>query len=293
MTPPLIGRELTVVRGGREILSQASAAPAPHALTAIVGPNGSGKSTLLRTLSGIWQPDAGTVMLDGRPLSGLRRREVARRVAFLPQDTRCDFAFMVEEIVAMGRHAHRGRFAPPCAADRGAIEAAFALCDLQHLRGRALNRLSGGERQRVAIARCLAAEPSVLLLDEPAAHLDIEHALSVLAVCRRLAAAGAAVAVAMHDLGTALRFADHVLLMSGGRVVASGAPRDVLTADRCRDVFAVAAETLTTSDGRPTLVFSPLEGPGGSDPYGRGRRGPTPLTPPIPSEGAYGCDTRS
>lgn len=261
MTPPLTGQALTVVRGGRPILVEASAAPAPHALTAIVGPNGSGKSTLLRTLAGIWQPDAGTVTLDGRPLTSLHRRDIARRVAFLPQENRSDFAFTVEEIVAMGRHAHRGRFAPPTSADRAATEAAIAICDLQHFRERTLDRLSGGERQRVAIARCFAAQPSVLLLDEPAAHLDIEHALGVLAVCRRLASNGAAVALAMHDLGTALRVADHVLLMSRGRIVASGAPADVLTPDRCRDVFAVAAETLITADGRPALVFSPLAAP--------------------------------
>ena len=280
MTAPLIGQDLTIVRGGRRILVEACASPVAHAITAIVGPNGSGKSTLLRTLSGIWKPTGGTVTLDGRPLSDLRRREIARRVAFLPQDTRCDFAFTVEEIVTMGRHAHRGRFAPPGPADRLAIEAAIAVCDLQHLRARTLDRLSGGERQRVAIARCFAAEPSVLLLDEPAAHLDIEHALSVLAVCRRLAASGVAVAVAMHDLGTALRVADHVLLMSCGRIVASGFPRDVLTPDRCRDVFAVAAESLTTSDVRPALVFSPLDG--------ADRR------PRLqPGQGAVECDARS
>jgi len=256
MSSSLAGTDVTVVRGRRRILDAATLALAPEAITAILGPNGSGKSTLLRTLAGVWQPVSGTVTLDGRPLARMSRQDIAKRVSLLPQDTRCEFAFTVEEIVAMGRHPHRGRFAAEETRDRAAIDSAMARCDLDHLRGRTIDRLSGGERQRVAIARCFATEPSVLLLDEPTAHLDVEHALTILTLCRTLAATGTAIAVAMHDLGTVVRFASHAALLHNGRIVASGPPGDVLTPGRCRQVFAVDTEVLTTADGRPALVFN-------------------------------------
>jgi iron complex transport system ATP-binding protein len=256
MTSILHGQDLTVVRGRRRILDAATLALAPGAITAILGPNGSGKSTLLRTLAGLWQPVSGTVTLDNQPLARMSRQDIAKRVSFLPQDTRCDFAFTVEEIVAMGRHPHRSRFEAGRTRDQRAIAAAIARCDLDHLRGRTIDRLSGGERQRVAIARCFATEPAVLLLDEPTAHLDVEHALTILTLCRGLAATSTAIAVAMHDLAMVVRFANHAALVHDGRIVASGVPGDVLTPGRCRQVFSVDTEVLTTADGRPALVFS-------------------------------------
>lgn len=256
MSAILSGVDLTVVRGRRRILDTATLTVLPGAITAILGPNGSGKSTLLRVLGGLWHPAGGSVTLDGEALSQLSRPSIARRVSFLPQETRCDFAFTVEEIVGMGRHPHRGRFAPGRTRDRDAIHDAMARCDLLHLRTRTVDRLSGGERQRTAIARCLASEPAVLLLDEPTAHLDLEHALGVLTLCRSLAAAGKAIALATHDLGTVARFATHAALLRAGRMVASGSPGEVLTPASCRDVFAVDTEILTTADGRPAFVFS-------------------------------------
>jgi len=207
-------------------------------------------------LGGLWPPSDGTVTLDGEPLSRMSRRRIAQRVAFLPQDTRCDFAFTVEEMVRMGRLPHRGRFAPGAARDREAVHDAILRCDLASLRTRTVDRLSGGERQRVAIARCLAAEPSVLLLDEPTAHLDLEHALAVLDLCRSLAAAGKAIVLATHDLATVARFATNAVLLRDGQIVAAGPPAAVLTPASCRSVFAVNTEVLATADGRPALVFS-------------------------------------
>jgi iron complex transport system ATP-binding protein len=260
MSAVLSAADVTVVRGGRRILDTASLTLPPGSVTAILGPNGSGKSTLLRALAGIWRTDGGAVTLDGQPLEQLPRQEIAARVSFLPQDTHCDFAFTVDEIVAMGRHPHRGRFAPESPRDRVAIDEAIARCDLGRLRTRTVDRLSGGERQRVAIARCLATQPEVLLLDEPTAHLDVEHALAILGLCGRLAATGTAVGVAMHDLATVVRFADQAALLHDGRLVGSGAPRDVLTPARCRQVFAVDTEVLATASGRPTLIFTISEG---------------------------------
>ena len=251
----LAGVDLTVLRGGRRILDAATVTIAAGAVTAVLGPNGSGKSTLLRLLGGLWRPAAGTVSLGGRPLDRLSRGDIARRVAFLPQDTHCEFAFTVDEIVGMGRHPHIGAFASARDRDRDAVARAIATCDLEHLRGRTIDRLSGGERQRVAIARCLAAEPSVLLLDEPTAHLDLEHALAVLTLCRALADRGTAVVVATHDVGAAARFATHTVLLHAGRVVAAGSPAAVLTPARLRDVFAVDAQVIATADGRTAFVF--------------------------------------
>jgi iron complex transport system ATP-binding protein len=252
----LQGARLTVVRGRRTILDDATIAVPSGAVTAVLGPNGSGKSTLLRVLGGLWRPTSGEVTLNGKPLSAVSRSDVARHVAFLPQDTRCDFAFTVEEIVAMGRLPHRSRFSPASPRDHEVIDEAIARCDLEALRTRTVDRLSGGERQRVAIARCLASEPTVLLLDEPTAHLDLEHALTVFALCRSLAAAGKSVVMATHDLAGASRVASNAVLLRAGRIVAAGAPLDVLTPASCRDVFAVDTEVLATSDGRPALVFS-------------------------------------
>jgi iron complex transport system ATP-binding protein len=256
MSAKLEAREVSVVRGGRRILDSASVVITPGALTAVVGPNGSGKSTLLRALTGLWTAEGGSVTLDGQPVGAMPRREIARRLAFLPQDTRCDFAFTVHEVVAMGRHPHRGRFQHEGAADRRAIEAALAMCDLGDLRDRTVDRLSGGERQRVAIARCLATEPEAILLDEPTAHLDLEHALSIVALCRSLADAGRTVALATHDLGTVLRYATQVVVLQKGRVAGFGPPGEVLTPAMCRQVFSVDTEMVTTSQGSRAFVFS-------------------------------------
>jgi iron complex transport system ATP-binding protein len=251
----LTATDLTVRRGGRLILDRVSVSLGAGTVTAVLGPNGSGKSTLLRSLTGLWRRDSGDVGLDGRPLERYSRTAIARRVAFLPQDTRCDFAFTVEEIVSMGRHPHVGAYGAQRPGDRRAIDAALTTCGLHDLRSRTVDRLSGGERQRVAIARCLAAEPGALLLDEPTAHLDLEHALSLLGLCRTLAHAGTAVAFATHDLGAAARFATNVVLLAEGRVVATGPPAAVLTPARLRDVFAVDARVVTTVDGCPVFVY--------------------------------------
>ena len=256
MTATLEARQVSVVRGRRAILAPQNVRIGPGELTAIVGPNGSGKSTLLRALAGLWTVSTGTVTIDGRDLRGLPRRDIARRLTFLPQDSRCDFGFTVEEMVAMGRYPHRGRFDRERDRDRRAIDSAIATCDLGHLRIRRVDRLSGGERQRAAIARCLAAEPDVLLLDEPTAHLDLEHALSILTLCRALADGGRAVVLASHDLSTIAQFATRVLVLRQGHVVGDGTPQDVLTPAICRRVFAVDTEMVTTAGGRHAFVFS-------------------------------------
>ncbi len=255
MSVALEARGITVRRGRRSILRDTTVVVRRGTLTAVIGPNGSGKSTLLRVLAGLWRPSAGSVALGGVALCTMRRTEIARQVAFLPQETRCDFAFTVEEMVGMGRHPHRGLRGEDARGCR-AVEEAISVCALDDLRGRTVDRLSGGERQRVAVARCLAAEPDVLLLDEPTAHLDLEHTLRIFSLGRLLADSGRAVVIATHDISAISLIATTALVLSGGRPVAEGRLPDVLTVELCRNVFGVDRQQVRRADGQPVLVFS-------------------------------------
>lgn len=255
MSTLLEARSITVSRGGCPLLQEVTLSLHPSDFVVIAGPNGSGKSTLLRGLAGIWPVSAGEVLLEGQPLASLSRKHVARLLSYVPQDTRMDFGFTVREIVTMGRHPHIARFASESARDREAVEQGMALCDISHLRNRAVNTLSGGERQRVLIARCLAAEPRCILLDEPTASLDLEHALGIFALAQRLAAQGHAVAMATHDLNSGLRFAPMVVLLNKGRVAHSGPSGDALPQSVLDEVFGVRTERLTDAAGAPHYLF--------------------------------------
>ncbi|MCU0228463.1 MAG: ABC transporter ATP-binding protein [Bryobacterales bacterium] len=255
MNPLLQARNLCVARGACTLLHHVSLSLQPADFLVIAGPNGSGKSTLLRALAGIWPAASGELLLDGKPLSASHRKDVARLLSYVPQDTRMDFGFTVREIVAMGRHPHVRRFASETRADRHAVDEAMSLCDVIHLRHRTVNTLSGGERQRVMIARCLAAQPRCILLDEPTASLDLAHALGIFQLARDLAAQGCAIAMATHDLNSGLRFAKSLLLLSEGRVAlpaqdAATVPPAVLEA-----VFGVRAQQLLDADGNPHYLF--------------------------------------
>jgi iron complex transport system ATP-binding protein len=217
-------------------------------VTALVGPNGSGKSTVLRMLAGLWHPTEGRAKIDDREFGKLSRRELARRIAFVPQDTRVDFAFTVRDIVAMGRHPHLGRFESPGPADSAAIEEAIERADVSHLAERMVNELSGGERQRVLIARSLATEAEVILLDEPTSNLDVDHTLETLALLRELAGDGKAVALALHDLNAVARWADHAGLLDEGCLKAFGPVAEVLQEELVEPVFNLVEELVGELD---------------------------------------------
>ena len=240
---------------GRWLVQGASFDVEPGAVTALVGPNGSGKSTILRLLSGLWQATEGCVELDGTPLRKMRRRDVARRLSFVPQDTGIDFGFSVQEVVEMGRHPHRGRFESFEDSDRRSVARALEQADVAELAARPVNELSGGERQRVLIARSLATEAEILLLDEPTSNLDIDHGLEVLTLLRRLANEGKSVVVALHDLNAVMRFADSAIVLDGGRISVEGPPAQVLTESAVAAIFGVRLERLQRRDGSPVLVF--------------------------------------
>jgi iron complex transport system ATP-binding protein len=233
----------------------------PGRFTVLIGPNGSGKSTVLRLLAGLWTPTEGGAELDGRPLASVGRRDLARRVAVVPQDTHLAFAFSVREAVAMGRHAHVARFARESARDREAVQQAMQRADVAHLADRFVTELSGGERQRVLIARSLATEAETILLDEPLANLDIAHALDVLLLCRALADEGRTVVCALHDLNAATLYATDAVLLKSGTLAGAGPARDLLTPDAIRRVFDVVVHEVQTPDGHVLFTFARRETP--------------------------------
>jgi iron complex transport system ATP-binding protein len=251
----LAAERVGVERGARWILRDVSLRLDPGAALGLVGPNGSGKSTLLRTMAGLWRASEGGIALDGRPLDALDRAEIARGVAYVPQEARFEFEFTVRDVVKMGRYPHRGRFAREAPEDREAAEDAMARADVAHLADRRVTELSGGERQRVLIARSLATRARVLLLDEPTANLDVEHALDVLELCRALVREGQAIAIATHDLNAVLRYTDRAALLDSGSLIGLGSPESVLTAENLERAFHVRSEIVAAPDGAPMLTF--------------------------------------
>ena len=246
-----VGKEID----GRWLVRDVSLSIESAQVTALVGPNGSGKSTVLRLLAGLWRPTNGRAAMDGVDLTGMARRLIARRVAFVPQDTHVGFAFSVREVVEMGRHPHIGRFEAPGPKDAAAVEEALDRADVTHLADRLVNELSGGERQRVVLARSLATEAQVILLDEPTSNLDIDHSLETFKLLKDLANEGKAVAVALHDLNAVARWADHAALMHAGRLRDCGPVRDILRDELVESVFGVDVERIRSATGAETLVF--------------------------------------
>ncbi|AQS65972.1 ABC transporter ATP-binding protein [Streptomyces pactum] len=238
--------------GGRLILDGVGLSPRPGAMTGLLGPNGSGKSTLLRLLAGVLAPAGGVVTLDGRPLDRVGRRDVARRVAVVEQQADTQVELTVRDVVRLGRIPHRRAWTPTSTADEEAVTDALERTALAGQADRLWHTLSGGERQRVQIARALAQRPRELLLDEPTNHLDIQHQLDVLSL---VAALPVTSVVALHDLNLAAMYCDHLVVLSEGRVVASGDPAEVLTADLVADVYRVRAEVGHGPGGRPHVRF--------------------------------------
>lgn len=244
---------------GRALVQGASLAVEPGTLVGVLGPNGAGKSTLLRLASGLIPASSGSVLLDGRPLTAHSRRQVARRIAFVPQDTHVEFDFTAFEIALMGRNCRLSRFQAPGQEDRQAVRRAMQWTGALDLAERSIVTLSGGERQRVFLARALATESAFVALDEPTANLDIEHALSFLSLARTLVEReGRGILMAMHDLNLALRFCDRIVLLDNGRIAALGTPHETLQPARIRSVFRVDAELLHSAAGAPAYLFNPL-----------------------------------
>lgn len=230
---------------GHWLMQAASLVLSSGQLTAILGPNGAGKTTLLRLLAGLWQPTQGNVKLNDWELSQFRRRQLAQYLTFVPHNTTVNFAFTVKEVVMMGRHAHLRRLQPPTDYDYYCVEQAMLKVDIAYLAQRPITELSGGEQQRVLIARSLATEAKIILLDEPTANLDVAHALEILNLLKQLTQAGKTVAFSIHDLNTASRYADQIVLVHNNHIVAVGLPEEVLTEKTITTVFGVQVEKIT------------------------------------------------
>jgi len=239
--PEILVRDLTVRLGRREALSGLDLAFRPGELGVVVGPNGAGKTTLLRAIAGLVPLAGGSVALGDQPVGAMSRAARARRIAYLPQIGGMSWPLPVRDVVALGRLPHGE--APDRLSPEGAraVAAAIAAVGLAGFEARPVTELSGGERARALLARALATEAAVLLVDEPVAALDPRHQLLVLDVLRRRARAGAVVIAVMHDLALASRFADRIVLLDRGRVVAAGLPEAVLTAARLEAVFGIEA----------------------------------------------------
>ncbi len=229
-----VGYVSPVVTGARlEVL--------PGEMVGLIGPNGSGKTTLVRAVTGGARVLEGEVRVDGRPAASYSRTQLARLVGVLPQTVPATFAFPAHQFVEMGRHAHVSRFGGLSADDRRAVADAMEMTDTAHLADELVDTLSGGDLQRLTLAQALAQEPSVLLLDEPTSHLDLNHRLQVLDVVRGLADEGMAVLAVFHDLDMAARYSDRLAVVHGGALLPADTPQNVLTAATLAEVFGVRA----------------------------------------------------
>jgi len=223
-----------------EILNGVTFEVAEGEVLGIIGPNGAGKTTLLRCINRTLEPWAGVVLVDDQDVARWDRREIAQRMGLVPQDPTIAFPFTVLDVVLMGRHPHRSPLGGESRRDLEVVKEALWLTDTLQFADRPITGLSGGERRRVVIARALAQEPRVLLLDEPTLHLDLSHQLEVLDLVRRLAGEQGLIAVlTSHDLNLAARYCDRLLMLERGRVYAVGTPEEVLTPANIRRVYRV------------------------------------------------------
>ena len=236
--------EITAGYGKKDVLDAVTVAVEAGEFVGLLGPNGCGKSTLLRVLSRVLRPRRGTILLEGQPLERRSSLEIARCIAFVPQLEPAQFDFTVWDIVLMGRHPHLIRFQGETEADFEKVHQALREADVQHLIDRPITQLSGGEHRRVLLARALAQDTPLLLLDEPTAHLDVTHQAELMALVQRLTRQERPVGAlaALHDLNQAAEYCDRMVLLCAGQVVATGTPEAVLTTANLRLAYGAEAQ---------------------------------------------------
>ncbi|MDX6765431.1 MAG: ABC transporter ATP-binding protein [Candidatus Methylacidiphilales bacterium] len=241
---------LTVRFGKLAVLHEVDFHLAPGGLHGLIGPNGAGKTTLLRVLAGLVPPQEGNLSLDGTDWTRIDRATRARTAGYLPQNGTCHWPLTVERLVELGRIPHQGSSSALLSHDHAAVERALEETDTRSLRTRPVTELSGGERARVFLARVLAGQPRVLLIDEPLAGLDLYHQLQVMELLRAIATEpGRLVTVVMHDLSLALRYCTTLTLLDAGRRLWTGAPEALLQTDLLNRVFRVDLQALETREG--------------------------------------------
>jgi iron complex transport system ATP-binding protein len=240
--------------GGRRILAGVNLEVPAGFVVALAGRNGAGKTTLLRIASRVLQPDTGVVRIDGVALDEYSRRDLAKEIAVVPQDASITFPFSAIEVVLMGRSPHLGTLGFETRSDIELARQMMARVGVEQFADRSILDLSGGERQLVMIARALTQEPRVLLLDEPTAHLDFAHRMTVLGLVQEFARGDRSALVVSHDLSLSARSCDHLALLADGKVLASGPPLEVLTPGNLLNAFGIAADIVHAPDGSPLVV---------------------------------------
>ncbi len=255
---PVTVSDLTVAFGETDAVRNVDLTVEYGELVGLVGPNGAGKTTVLRAIKGTLDPDAGTVHLVGDPVADLSAPDAGRRVASVPQSTSLSFDFRVRHVVEMGRTPHIDRFSGHGPEDAAAVDEAMAAAGVERFADRSIKAVSGGERQRVLLARALAQETPVLVLDEPTASLDVNHAVTTLELVRELVDDGRAAIAAIHDLDMAARYCDRIVLLADGELRGAGPPERVLTRTRLTEAFdATAVVGRNPATGTPTVTAFP------------------------------------
>ncbi len=254
-TVSLSADNLTLQHGKTTIIESLNLTLPLGKVTAIVGPNGCGKSTLLNGLSRIHHPIGGTVLLNGKDIHNYPSKEVARKLALLPQDTISPDGINVEELIRFGRHPHQSTMKQWKMSDQEAIDYALNAADLNGLKDRLLNTLSGGQRQRAWIAMSIAQETPLLLLDEPTSALDLGHQIEVFELIKELSEEGKTIAMVVHDLPSACRYADHIVAMKDGKIVTQGCPKKIMTKELVLALYGIECDLIPDPmTGSPILI---------------------------------------
>ena len=258
-TDRLRASNLDLAYGDRSIVEGLSVAIPDGKITVVIGPNACGKSTLLRALGRLLKPKGGSVLLDGEEIAKLKTREVAKRLGLLPQTPVAPEGILVSDLVARGRTPHQSAFQQWSAADEVAVLDALEATETLELADRRIDELSGGQRQRVWIAMALAQQTQLLMLDEPTTFLDLKHQIEILTLVRRLnRSEGRTVVMVLHDLNLSCRYADHIVAMRDGRIIAEGVPAAVITPETMRAVFNLECRVIADPVSGTPLVIPEL-----------------------------------
>ncbi|NHK26479.1 ABC transporter ATP-binding protein [Parvularcula flava] len=252
----LVAKNLTVSAGAKAILSDASITLRQGELVAVLGPNGAGKTTLARAMLGV-EMHAGSSELDGKPVTSFSPMDRARKIAYLPQIRPLAWPAAVRDVVALGRYAHGAAIGRLKACDAEAVNRSLGACDLHPLADRATDTLSGGELARVHLARAFVAEAPLMIADEPVAALDPRHQFQAMNLLRRYVDEGNGALVILHDIALAARFAERLVWMKNGQILADGSVEETLTETRLEEVYGISARIVETEDGPAIIVRSP------------------------------------
>lgn len=225
----------------------------------IIGPNGSGKSTLLKTLNNLYKPDKGKIILEGKEIKTFKKRDLAKKIALVPQDTNIDYDFTVEDIVMMGRHPYKGRFEKENNEDYKIVKEALEMTNTFKLRERPITEISGGERQRVIIAKALAQNPSIILLDEPTSNLDINHQIEILNLLKQLnEERKTTVILVIHDINLAARYSKDIILLNDGKILGKGTPEEVITPKNIEESYNMKV-VIEKNKYTNTIYLTPID----------------------------------